>query len=809
MNQLNVERGQCSFYKNVRVKENVVMDISKFVTLIKNGKWKAETESYRQLMREGRTDEAGRIKNNLPAILVAGCCEGGHTKANFRSFSGYLMVDIDHCGGDVRSLLEMLKQQPWAYAGWVSVSGEGIKLVVNVRAETQQEYELQAYPVVAQYVSKLLNRPVDMQCKDLSRMCYASWDEDAFLREDCEVFPWREEVKKDHSIEDSAFSGTTVPPSSSGAAGSLSSSQESSQTQGLVSRFFQRFCRTHTFVPGSRHDFLLKLGVSARRNGMNEEELSQLIALAELNCIAPDYRPGEISRNITEAYRFTDNNPVEEGATYRTWGHKGHYAPNSPHEMTEEDEEDIKERNREMRLNAPYLPDWIFEKLPGILSDGIRIATNKRQRDMLTLSMLTNLSACLPDVRMLYDNTYIYPHLFLNVLASSASGKGIMANASRLGKGVQKELEAAHAARMKAYENELFAWEQERARALKEKRSPDIKQRPEPVLRETLWVPADTSRSQLIQLLAGSPQGVLINTSELDTLNSAVKAEYGRFDDLLRACFHHEMFGSDFKTDKRAYMVYTPKLAFCGSGTPHQFYRLCPSLENGAYSRFLIYMAEQDTDFQLMAPRSGTENKVSLFNKLSERVLEMYRFFKQFPTEVSLTADQWALHKSFFQSVLQGVKMEEVEGPVSVVFRSGLCAARLAMIFTALRKFEARWSFREVICTDEDFQMSLAIMEALMTHSLMFATTLQKLKSSPSEMRNYFKVRSALEKLKPEFSYSELIAALNSEGISTSAAKRCRKRLLELGIIVQQEDSYRFVNRQWRGRLEKCAGKRE
>lgn len=46
---LGIERGQCSFYRNVRVKENVLMHISEFVNLIRNGKWKNEVSSYRQL----------------------------------------------------------------------------------------------------------------------------------------------------------------------------------------------------------------------------------------------------------------------------------------------------------------------------------------------------------------------------------------------------------------------------------------------------------------------------------------------------------------------------------------------------------------------------------------------------------------------------------------------------------------------------------------------------------------------------------------------------------------------------------------
>ena len=109
---LGIERGQCSFYRNVRVKENVLMHISEFVNLIRNGKWKNEVSSYRQLMRDGKTEEAGRIKSNLPAILVAGECEGGHTKANFRKFSGELILDVDGCAEKTRELLHQLKVQP-------------------------------------------------------------------------------------------------------------------------------------------------------------------------------------------------------------------------------------------------------------------------------------------------------------------------------------------------------------------------------------------------------------------------------------------------------------------------------------------------------------------------------------------------------------------------------------------------------------------------------------------------------------------------------------------------------------------------
>ena len=806
--KFGIERGQCSFYRNVKVKENVVMHISEFVNLIRNGKWKNEVSSYRQLIRDGKTEEAGRIKSNLPAILVAGCCEGGHTKANFRKFSGELVLDVDGCNEQTHVMLGLLKAQPWTRAGWISVSDNGFKVVVRVDAETPYEFEKLAYPQVAARVQELIGYPVDKQCKDLTRMCYVSWDEDAFWNEDCEVFPWRKNVSESFVEDKPEF--PRMPLSIEDFAPSDGPGKQVSEPHGFIAHFFEKFCRMHQYVPGKRHEFLLKLGASARRQGFNLEELNQLIAFAESHCLAPDYAPGEIARNITDSYHFTENRMAGESDGFGVKGHDRHYVHVSDRisgdDGTETDrEEEEKEKARMMRMQAPCLPDWIFDELPELLKKGVGVTSNKRQRDMLLLSMLTNLSGCMPNVRMLYDDTYIYPHVFLAVIAPSSTGKGIMAHAAKLGRMVQKELDEANRKRQKEYDEAWAEWEVEHAKAFKEKRKPDLDKRPEPILRETLLVPADVSRVQFIQLMCGSPQGLLLNTSEFDTLCMAMRAEYAKFDDLLRACFHHEMFGSDFKNDKRSYLVYTPKLAFCGSGTPSQFYRLCPSIENGSYSRYLIYLAEQDMDFRKMAPRMMGGSKTLVFNELASSVLEMYRYLKAYPTEISLTDEQWEFHESFFQAYLQQVKMEEVEGPVSVVFRYGLVTARLAMVFTCLRKFEARWSFRDIRCTDIDFTLALAIIEVLLSHSLMFATSLQKIKAAPSRMRKYFRVRKALEKLKSVFTYTELIDALISEGLTDTTARRYRQRLLNMEIIEQQDDKYCFTTRKWRVKLEKFA----
>lgn len=798
MEQLMSVEGECSFYENVKCRQNRVVRFAEFVTAIRNGHWRTQVEEYRRLKEQDRSTEAECIKKGMPGVVVAGVCEGGHSKANFRQFSGLLMIDIDHHEGDIGELKRQAQSLPWVKAVWTTISGRGIKVVIRVNTDTKEEYEKQAYPVVARAVSRLLEVPVDMQCRDLSRMCYASFDPEVYWTDDCLPFPWREELAAEEASAESAETSME--------SGKNEDSEGTEAPQGLVACFLDRFIERHPFVRYHRHDFLLKLGRAARRAGMNEHEFRVLVNLAVSRLEMPDLTEPEIRRDLTDAYVFESNQKAFGQTPVGFKAQKVHPVPADTAENDYENEEETSEHNREMRLSAPYLPDWIFDSLPSILTEGLVVAKNRRQRDMLFLSMIVNLSACMPKVKMSYDDTDVYPHLFLAVVASSASGKGIMTHAGKLAYPIQKMIDAENARKMTGYEEAVALWNQEMHTAMKEKRKPDMQLRPEPVQRKTLIVPADVSRTQLIQLMSASPNGVLLNVSEMDTLRSAMNTEYGKFDDLMRACFHHEMFGSDFKSDKQSFMVYSPRLAFCASGTPNQFYSLCPSLENGAYSRYLIYMAEQDTDFRKMEPGGEQQNRNQIFLNLSGKVLEMYRFLNEHPTEVKLTKEQWDWHWSFYRSMLQGVMLEGQESTVSVVFRHGLNTARLAMILTTLRKFDERWAFHDLTCSADDFRIVMAVMEVLLTHSLTLSTSLRKVMEKPAPMRYYFRVLKALETLKSEFRYSELIDALVSSGLSLATSKRIRSRLLKMKIIVQEEDTYRFVHRKWRKLLQKEGG---
>ena len=196
MKKLPIKRAHCSYYEHVRSKRNQVITLAQFVTAIRSERWRKAVEDHRRLKAEGQLKKAESIKGGLPGIVSAGVCEGGHSKENVVSVSENLMLDVDHYTGDIHALVRRVSELPWVQAAWITVSGEGAKIIVRVQVDTLEEYEEQAYPIVAQYFTRLLDTPMDMCCGDLSRFCFVTYDPDAFYREECEPFPWRAEWEK-------------------------------------------------------------------------------------------------------------------------------------------------------------------------------------------------------------------------------------------------------------------------------------------------------------------------------------------------------------------------------------------------------------------------------------------------------------------------------------------------------------------------------------------------------------------------------------------------------------------------------------
>ncbi|MCM1724198.1 DUF3987 domain-containing protein [Phocaeicola vulgatus] len=780
----------CSFYFSVFDEHAVDMTLKEFVKLLRGERWKVQVEEYQRLKASGRETEAKKLKRKLAALVIAGRCDGSHAETNLKQWSGDAMLDVDKCNGRVSEFLQVLKDTPWVKAAWRSVSYDGLKLVVRVEAESVDEYRL-AYALVAWHVAQLLAFPCDMSCKNPTRPCFASYDPEAFFRPDTEVFPWRRFVTEhpDRVGEILAELKVKTPAGASGPPVAAS---------GMLHTFFNEFLEQNPFVDGKKNEFLLKLGRIARYKGVGEEELARLKTLAVERLAGMGCAAGDIPPRIDSGYRYADMNKGPETPASRA--HKAQGSPmrySEPNEGEEEAELEKLEADK-LRREVPCLPDELFDRLPDFLKRGLTHVRNKRERDILLLSMITNISGCLPGVRMNYGGMVYSADLYLVALAGSGRGKGVMQLAAILPAAIQEYYDELNRKDEREYRQKLLKWNLEERLAAQEKRVPDLDQCPEMPVERILKVAPNISKSQLILALeAGGAVGLVMNASELDMISSAMHQEYGKHDDVMRAASQHEEVSSYFKTDHRLVVVSDPHLALCASGTPAQLHKFISSLENGMYSRVAFYVGQAPWEYKSANPGKARLDMRAYFKGMGEELLRMFIFLSGSPTEVVFTEEQWKEHTERFRTYLREVVAEDDDSPGAIVLRHGLMMSRIAMVLTALRKCEPQWNTSEWECSDEDFHTAMQIVDVLLEHSLLLSTSMDDTAGRIRPVKAFFKLRPVLKKMPREFTYSELMAAANEAGLPTASVKRYLLRLVYYQIVEKEDGKYRKTGKSW------------
>lgn len=780
----------CSFYFSVFDEHAVDMTLEEFVKLLRGERWKVQVEEYQRLKASGRETEAKKLKRKLAALVIAGRCDGSHAETNLKQWSGDAMLDVDKCNGRVSEFLQVLKDTPWVKAAWRSVSYDGLKLVVRVEAESVDEYRL-AYALVAWHVAQLLAFPCDMSCKNPTRPCFASYDPEAFFRPDTEVFPWRRFVTEhpDRVGEILAELKVKTPAGASGPPVAAS---------GMLHTFFNEFLEQNPFVDGKKNEFLLKLGRIARYKGVGEEELARLKTLAVERLAGMGCAAGDIPPRIDSGYRYADMNKGPETPVFRA--HKAQGSPmrySEPNEGEEEAELEKLEADK-LRREVPCLPDELFDRLPDFLKRGLMHVRNKRERDILLLSMITNISGCLPGVRMNYGGMVYSADLYLVALAGSGRGKGVMQLAAILPAAIQEYYDELNRKDEREYRQKLLKWNLEERLAAQEKRVPDLDQCPEMPVERILKVAPNISKSQLILALeAGGAVGLVMNASELDMISSAMHQEYGKHDDVMRAASQHEEVSSYFKTDHRLVVVSDPHLALCASGTPAQLHKFISSLENGMYSRVAFYVGQAHWEYKSANPGKARLDMRAYFKGMGEELLRMFIFLSGSPTEVVFTEEQWKEHTERFRTYLREVVAEDDDSPGAIVLRHGLMMSRIAMVLTALRKCEPQWNTSEWKCSDEDFHTAMQIVDVLLEHSLLLSTSMDDTAGRIRPVKAFFKLRPVLKKMPREFTYSELMAAANEAGLPTASVKRYLLRLVYYQIVEKEDGKYRKTGKSW------------
>lgn len=786
--------GSVSEFPGVRSKTSRTITIREFVDTVRSDRYRQQVLEYRRLKAlPGHEAEAQAIKENMPCIVPAGVCLNGHAVKDLSVHSGLLCVDLDHTNQRTLEVFGLACSLPFTYASIISISGEGIKMLVRVRTEDVRQDYARLYAAVGNAVSAHVGHPYDEKCKILTQPCFYSYHPGAYYNAEAVAFEMPDVVSASEKRKMLLSAAEAIP-------GDVRGSVPTSAC-GFIPRLLDDFERNNPFRRGNRNDLALKLGRVAGSKGFSPDEMGKLISLFSDRYASSDFTAEDIRQRVVAGYQFVECLPKEQKEPTR--GQKGVRVTYTPVYSPNEDDapEVVLEKNDELRADAPYIPDTVFDRLPDFLTRCCRYTSDKRERDMALLGCLNSCSAIFPYVSFFYKKSLYSPHFYLASVAAAGAGKGIMAFTAILLDPTQEYYDQMRRANKKAYEQALLGWDAEQQQARREKRLPDINLKPEEPKAQYLKISATISKSRLIEHLATAGEvGCCMATTEINTMVSSLGQDCGKYEDILCKAAHHEEVSSSYKVDGEPIVVKHPHLALNIAGTQEQFLIFFRSLEMGLFSRFAFYTRQQSQKWESCAPGDEQVDLRSYFQGLGKELLEMHKVLLESPTLVTFSPAQWQLHTTLFSELLRRVLLEGRDSSGSLIRRAGLLGMRLAAILTIFRKWEDYRYAKEYCCTDADFRTAMDIVRTLVEHSLLLSTSLPDTNQPPTSMHRFHRLDEILSSLSKEFTYTDFVRSVQNAGMSESTGKRLLQKALKLQYVVKEENGYRKKRKPSSGR---------
>ena len=548
-----------NFMDSVTGSNTRTVEIQKIFKAIKQGVWKTQISEIRNQISNGDIDKAGAVKVRLPAFTVSATFKGSRNKENPDVSSGILHLDYDKLD-DAQAFKARIMELPYTYAAFISPSGNGVK--VFVKSDNSLSTHETAFGALKQCYDSTLGFDSDNRVKDLSRLCFVSYDTDLYLNENAEVFKYPKNETSSQKDLDWVWDFTG---------------------------------KVMEFVEGNRNTFIHLFACNANRQGKDIYEVSNY-AYSYCDSTLPKE---EIESTIKSAYK----NNVNENGAYA----KPAILPKlSPSEEL-----------------SPYIPEDVYDALPPTLKEASN-EFKGRERDVFLTSALCVISGGLHNVYGLYGNEKMFPNLFSFIIAPPASGKGAMKYAKQLGDCYHSLLFNQSLEDLKAYKREKRMFDLKVKKA-KTDQAIEALNEPEQPKSKMFFIPGDTSSAMLVKHLEYNDGMGCICETEADTVTNALKQDWGGFSDLLRKGLQGEVISKSRITNLEYSEIKEPKFSIAITGTPNQLDSLITSVQDGLFSRFLFYSFDAERVWKSTFTSEISRSNQEIFEEYSADLCDKFK----------------------------------------------------------------------------------------------------------------------------------------------------------------------------------------
>ncbi len=160
---------------------------------IKTGKYKHAIVYLRKSLSEKKEEAYNKAKKSLTAFTPSGKFIGGRKLEFLTEYSKFIILDIDKLNpADLQKSKSIAAQSEFTFACFISPSGNGLKILVKI--DTPKTEHKETFLKVQAHYENILKLEIDKSGKDVTRLCFYSWDENLYLNENASTFVTSSEV---------------------------------------------------------------------------------------------------------------------------------------------------------------------------------------------------------------------------------------------------------------------------------------------------------------------------------------------------------------------------------------------------------------------------------------------------------------------------------------------------------------------------------------------------------------------------------------------------------------------------------------
>jgi hypothetical protein len=251
-------------------------EINEVLNSFKDGSNKSKIDLIR---KEKNKEKSSILKSKLVSVCFSGEFSRRSAK-NIIKHSGFACLDFDNLPTfeDAICLRDSLQDNEYIYSAFVSPSGNGVKAIVKIPAEIENHKKY--YEAICETFDSYL----DTKTKDVSRVCYESYDPDLFINENSKIWALKKEYTE-------VAQKTNYPKHF-----------QIIDTTKKVDVIIKWFNKKFTLNAGERNNNLFKLACGLNRAGLPKDDALSMFK----NFYSAGLTDSELEQIIKSSYKNTN-----------------------------------------------------------------------------------------------------------------------------------------------------------------------------------------------------------------------------------------------------------------------------------------------------------------------------------------------------------------------------------------------------------------------------------------------------------------------------------------------------------------------